>query len=84
MKRTNKIYEAIAIVSQLQMNLTTHGLNGLKFDANTRALLRPNVKAAYDALERLTETLDKCLEDETGLTEKQKWVNAARNLGVAK
>lgn len=82
MRRTNKLAEALAIVSQLQGQLTTYGLNHLKLDKKTREALRPDVKVAYEALNQIHETLEKLYEEELGVTEKQKWENAAKNLGI--
>ncbi len=82
MKRTQKLYEATAIVAKLQNDLT-RGLNGLGFNASVRVLLKSDVQTAYDALERIIASLDALLEDETGLTTEKKWQNAARNTGGA-
>ena len=84
MRRDQKLVEAMAIVNQIRAKLSRE-LDGLKFDQKTRDEIFPIAKTAIKELDRLHETLEERWQDETGLTEAQKWENAARVFGrVAK
>lgn len=82
MNRSRKLYEAIAIVSGASNRLSL-GLNGLKFSKSDTKRLRDKCLTLRAALQDLEWEFDRMIEEETGLTEKQKWVNAARNIGGA-
>lgn len=79
MKRTNKLHEAMAIVRSAQ-NQIERGLNGLRFGKDIRDQLKIQGTKASEELSSLHDMIESILEAETGLTEKQKWVNAERNL----
>lgn len=83
MKRTNKLYEAIAIVSHMGNSLPMK-LHSLNFNKSIRSKLIPQLRAAMKELSNLEKELELILEEETGLTEQIKWANAAKNIGGAK
>lgn len=80
MTRTQKLYEALAILRQAQRKIGVE-VNALKFAKPIRKQVSVQCLKVDTEILHLISLFESILETETGLNEKQKWVNAEKNTG---